>query len=118
MKKFFKGFYFAFNGIKHSFKTQLNFKVHTFLAFLAMLLAYLLQITTNEWLWIFAAISVVFITELINTALETLVDLVSPEINAKAGLIKDISAAAVLIGAIFAFLVGCFIFLPKLIHAL
>jgi diacylglycerol kinase len=60
----------------------------------------------------------VFIAELINTALETLVDLVSPEINPKAGLIKDISAAAVLIAAIFACLVGCFIFLPKLIHAL
>ena len=118
MKKFFKGFYFAFNGIKHSFKTQLNFKVHTFLAFLAVLLGYLLQITTDEWLWICAAISLVFIAELINTALETLVDLVSPEINPKAGLIKDISAAAVLIAAIFAFLVGCFIFLPKLIHAL
>jgi diacylglycerol kinase len=118
MKKFFKGFNFAFNGIKYSFKTQLNFKVHTFLAFLAMVLAYTLKITIDEWLWIFAAISLVFIAELINTALETLVDLVSPEINPKAGLIKDISAAAVLIAAIFALLVGCFIFLPKLIHAL
>jgi diacylglycerol kinase len=56
--------------------------------------------------------------ELINTAIETLVDLVSPEFNLKAGLIKDISAAAVLMAAIFAFLVGCFILLPKLIHAL
>jgi diacylglycerol kinase len=118
MKRFLKGFYFAFNGIKYSFKTQLNFKIHAFLAALALILSYVLQIAIREFIWIIAAISLVFIVELINTAIETLVDLVSSELNPKAGLIKDISAAAVLISAIFAFLVGCFIFLPKLIHAL
>lgn len=118
MKKFLKGFYFAFHGIKYSFKTQLNFRVHVFLAFLAIILGYLLKIEISEWLWILAAISLVLIVELINTAIESLVDLVSPEFNPKAGLIKDISAAAVLFAAIFAFLVGCFIFLPKLIHVI
>ena len=118
MKKFFKGFYFAFNGIKYSFKTQLNFRIHVFLAALALILSYVLQIAICEWIWIIATISLVLIVELINTAIETLVDLVSPEFNPKAGLIKDISAAAVLISAIFAFLVGCFIFLPKLIHVI
>ncbi|WP_291401621.1 diacylglycerol kinase family protein [Daejeonella sp.] len=118
MKRFLKGFYFAFNGIKYSFKTQLNFRVHAFLGALALIISYILQIAICEWIWIIAAISLVLIVELINTAIETLVDLVSPEFNPKAGLIKDISAAAVLISAIFAFLVGCFIFLPKLFHAL
>jgi diacylglycerol kinase len=118
MKRFLKGFYFAFNGIKYSFKTQLNFRIHVFLAVLALILSYILQIAIYEWIWIIAAISLVLIVELINTAIEALVDLVSPEINLKAGLIKDISAAAVLMAAIFAFLVGCFILLPKLIHAL
>jgi diacylglycerol kinase (ATP) len=118
MKKFLKGFYFAFNGIKYSFKTQLNFRIHGLLAFIALLLSYFLQIAPNEWLWIIAAIALVLIVELINTAIETLVDLVSPEFNVKAGLIKDISAAAVLMAAIFAFLIGFIIFFPKLIHAL
>lgn len=118
MKRFLKGFYFAFNGIKYSFKTQRNFRIHVFLAALALILSYVLQIAICEWIWIIATISLVLIVELINTAIETLVDLVSPEFNPKAGLIKDISAAAVLISAIFAFLVGCFIFLPKLIHVI
>ena len=118
MKRFLNGFYFAFNGIKYSFKTQLNFRIHAFLAVLALILSYILQIAICEWIWIIAAISLVLIVELINTAIETLVDLVSPEFNLKAGLIKDISAAAVLMAAIFAFIVGCFILLPKLIHAL
>ena len=118
MKKFFKGFYFAFNGIKYSLKTQLNFKIHGFLSVIALLLSYFLRITLNEWLWIIAAIALVLIVELINTAIEILVDLVSPEFNVKAGLIKDISAAAVLMAAIFAFLIGFIILFPKLIHAL
>jgi diacylglycerol kinase len=118
MEKFLKGFYFAFNGIKYSFKTQLNFRIHGFLSLIALLLSYFLQITLNEWLWIIAAIALVLIVELINTAIETLVDLVSPEFNVKAGLIKDISAAAVLMAAIFALLIGFIILFPKLIHAL
>lgn len=118
MKSFLKGFYFAFNGIKYSFKTQLNFRIHAFMSVLALFLSYILQIAIRELIWIIFAISQVLVVELINTAIETLVDLVSPEFNPKAGLIKDISAAAVLIAAIFAFLVGCFVFLPKLIHVI
>jgi diacylglycerol kinase len=118
MKKFLKGFYFAFNGIKYSFRTQLNFRIHGFLALIAIFLSYFLQITLYEWLWIIFAIALVLIVELINTAIETLVDLVSPEFNVKAGLIKDISAAAVLIAAFFALLIGFIILFPKIIHAL
>ena len=59
----------------------------------------------------------VFIAELFNTALETLVNLVSPEFNPKAGHVKDISAAAVLIAAIMALIIGVLIFLPKIIDA-
>lgn len=117
MKKFLNAFYVAFNGIKYTFKTQLNFRIHAFLAMLALIFAFVLQIEFHEWLWIIAAIALVLIAELMNTAMETFVDLVSPEFNPKAGLIKDVSAAAVLVTAIFAFFVGCFIFLPKLIHA-
>ena len=59
----------------------------------------------------------VFIAELFNTAMETFVDLVSPEFNPKAGLIKDISAAAVLIATVMALITGILILLPKIIDA-
>ena len=74
-------------------------------------------LNTVEWLWIIAATAVVFIVELFNTAIETLVDLVSPDFNPKAGLIKDISAAAVLIAAFMALIIGILIFLPKIVDA-
>lgn len=117
MKKFLKGFYFAFNGISYSFRTQLNFKIHGLISLLVIALCFYLGLTSAEWLWIIAAMSLVLIAELFNTAIETLVDLVSPEFNPKAGLIKDISAAAVLIAAVLALLIGILILLPKIIHA-
>ena len=117
MKKFLKGFYFAWKGISYSFGTQLNFRIHCLISLLVISLCFYLGLDTSEWLWIIAAIALVFIAELFNTAIETLVDLVSPEFNPKAGLIKDISAAAVLIAAIMALITGILIILPKIIHA-
>jgi diacylglycerol kinase len=117
MKKFLKGFYFAFHGISYSFRTQLNFRIHCLISLLVIAVCFYLRITSAEWLWIIASMALVFIAELFNTAIETLVDLVSPEFNPKAGLIKDISAAAVLIAAIMALVTGILILLPKIIHA-
>jgi diacylglycerol kinase len=117
MKKFLNGFYFAGKGISYSFSTQLNFRIHCLIALFVIGAGFYLQLKTAEWLWIIAAMALVFIAELFNTAIETLVDLVSPEFNPQAGRIKDISAAAVLIAAIMALLTGVLIFLPKIIDA-
>lgn len=117
MKKFFKGFYFAGKGISYSFSTQPNFRIHCLIALFVINAGFYFALNTVEWLWIIAATAVVFIAELFNTALETLVNLVSPEFNPKAGHVKDISAAAVLIAAIMALIIGLLIFLPKIIDA-
>jgi diacylglycerol kinase (ATP) len=113
MKKLFKGFGYAFKGIGYAASTQLNFRVHLVAMLLAIGLGFYLHISIAEWCWIIACIAAVLITELLNTAIEILVDLVSPGYNAKAGHIKDVSAAAVLITAIFAAIVGAIIFIPK-----
>ena len=115
MNKFIRGFGYAFKGIGHAAKTQLNFRVHLVCAVIAVLLGYGLHISNAEWLWISLCIGMVLLTELINTAIELLVDLVSPDYNEKAGRIKDMCAAAVLVTAITAVVIGCVIFLPKLI---
>jgi diacylglycerol kinase len=117
MKKFFGGFVFAFNGIKYTFKTQLNFRVHCFAAIVLIGLCFYLELNKTEWLWIIAAMAIVFMAELANTAIETLVDLVSPEYNINAGRIKDIAAALVLIAAVMSLAIGILILLPKIIHA-
>ncbi len=117
MKKFFGGFVFAFNGIKYTFKTQLNFRVHCFVVIILAGLCFYLELSIAEWLWIIAAMAIVIIAELANTAIETLIDLVSPEYNLKAGLVKDIAAALVLIAALMALTIGILILLPKILHA-
>jgi len=85
------------------------------LAIVAVALGFYLKISTNEWLWISLNITLVLFAEMINTALETLVDLVSPGYNEKAGRVKDIAAGAVTITAINALLSGLYIFAPKLL---
>lgn len=115
MRKFIRGFGFAINGVAHACKTQLNFRVHLICALVVVVLGYTLKLSTAEWLWIALAIGLVLVTELINTAIELLVDLVSPEYNKKAGLIKDMCAAGVLVTAITSLVIGLIIFLPKLL---
>ncbi|MHB1177770.1 MAG: diacylglycerol kinase [Daejeonella sp.] len=117
MNKFVKGFYYAWKGLNYAFRTQVNFRVQLAAALLVTLLSCYLEISTTEWLWISSAIAIVLIAELANTAIEMLVDLVSPEFNPKAGIVKDISAAAVLISSVLAFVIGIVILLPKLIDA-
>ena len=109
-----KSFLFAFKGLAYAFKTQLNFRIHCFFTVAAAVLGLYAQLNFSEWLWISLAIALVIILELINTAIEVLVDLISPEQNLKAGSIKDLSAAAVLVAGLFALVVGLIIFVPKL----
>jgi diacylglycerol kinase len=113
MKKFFKSFVYAFNGIVYALKTQLSFQIECAVTLVVVLLGCYLDLNQNEWLWIAMAITLVLVLELLNTAIEVLVDLVSPQQNPKAGAIKDIASGAVLVGALFSIIVGLFIFIPK-----
>lgn len=115
MKKFIRGFGYAFKGLQYATATQLNFRVHLVATLVALVMGYALHITNHEWLWITLCIALVLITELFNTAIEFLTDLVSPDYNELAGHVKDVSAGAVLICAIFALITGSIIFLPKLL---
>src|ERR1700710_2418552 len=114
MKKFIRGFYFAFKGLAYATKTQLNFRVHLVAAFAAIILGFLLKLSVHEWLWISLSCAIVLITELLNTSLEILTDLVSPDYNKLAGHVKDVAAGAVVIAALFSLITGIVIFLPKL----
>ena len=117
IEKFVNGFKYAGKGLSYAFRTQLNFRVHVLSFILVTALSFYLKISPEEWLWILGASALVLMAELFNTAIETLVDLVSPDYNVKAGIVKDVSAAAVLVSAIFAVLTGLIILLPKLLHA-
>lgn len=115
MSRFIKSFGFAGKGIYTTFKTQPNFRFHCISTALVVVAGWYFQLQQSEWLWLVAAISMVLVTELINTAIETLVDFVSPGYHQKAGQVKDAAAAAVLVAAIAALIIGLLIFIPKLI---
>jgi diacylglycerol kinase len=72
-------------------------------------------LTNTEWCWIIIAIALVFITEMLNTSIEFLTDLVSPNYHPLAKNTKDVAAGAVLVAAIIAIILGLMIFLPKFI---
>ena len=116
IKSRLRSFVYAIKGIKLAFITQHNFQIHICLAIVALLLGLLLKISLLEWVSIIIVIGIVLTTELLNTAIELLVDHVSPERNKTAGIIKDLAAGAVLLSAIAALLVGAIIFLPKIIN--
>jgi diacylglycerol kinase (ATP) len=115
MKKLTRSFGYALKGVAYATKTQLNFRIHLSAMTIALLLGYWLKISKEEWLWVALSITIVLVTEIFNTMIEALTDLVSPGYNEKAGHIKDMSAGAVVITAAFALLTGCIIFLPKLL---
>jgi diacylglycerol kinase (ATP) len=104
----------AFNGVVYAFKTQPNFKVHTFIYLLTLFLAYYLNISYIEVLVIFLISALVFSLEMINTAIEALSDQVSGgEWKELIKVAKDCSSGAVLIASIFAVVIGLIIFLPR-----
>ena len=109
MKNFLKSFGYALTGLKLSF-AQRNFKVQLFCALITIGLGLYFQITMTEWCLILFCIGLVLSLEVANTAIEHLVDLVSPDFNETAGKIKDLAAASVLISAILSAIVGIIVF--------
>lgn len=116
MYKFIKGFSYAFTGLAYTFRTQLNFRVHLILLVLVLGTGYLFKLSQTEWLSICLVSGLVLCAEMLNTAIELLVDLISPEYNEKAGRIKDIAAGAVLIAACTALCTAGLIFIPKILN--
>ena len=110
-----KSFGYAFDGIKEALTNEPNFRVHSAIAFSAVLLGLILRLESYEWIILAFTIAFVLILELVNTSLEAIVDIVSPQIAPKAKVAKDVIAAAVLISAILAVIIGLFLFLPKIL---
>jgi len=114
MRKHTISFRNAFAGIVSALSTQVNLKIHLVAGFLAIMLGLFLQISSFEFVSIILVISLVVLSEMINTALEHLADAVTKEHNEYIKMAKDVSAGAVLISAFTSLIVGAIIFLPKI----
>lgn len=114
LKKRIESFKYAFAGIAHFVKSEPNVIIHLLAAVLAIAMSWYFEISTIEWCLIIFAIGAVLGAEAFNTSIEYLTDLVSPDYHELAGKTKDVAAAAVLLVAIAAAIVGLIIFLPKI----
>ncbi len=108
-------FYYAFQGIKVNILTERNLAIHFSVMLLVIILGFIFKISVTEWLICVLLFGFVITLELMNTAIETAIDICMPEINPKAKLAKDTSAGAVLVVAIVSVIIGIIIFVPKII---
>ena len=113
-KRQLQSFRYAFRGIKYVVKNEHNMRIHLLTSVLVLLFCFLLQLNITEWCFIVFAMGFVLFAETINTSVELLTDLVSPDFHILAEKTKDVAAGAVVIASIAAAMVGLFIFLPKI----
>ena len=115
IKKRLQSFRFAIKGIKNLIINEHNARIHLTALLVVIGLGLFLKLELMEWVAITIVSGIVMLTELINTAIENLADMVEPKWNEKIGKIKDYSAGAVLVAAIVSVIVGSVIFIPKFI---
>ena len=113
MQKFFKAFVYAWNGIRHGFQTERNLKLHGCAATVSSSWDYYRGLSLMEWFIVLLLIGGMLSLELINAAIERVVDLTTTECHPLAKQAKDLSAGAVLIYAIVSALIGMLLFIPK-----
>ncbi|SRR5581483_6455248 len=109
-----QSFRHAFRGWWYVLRTQHNAWIHALIATIVLLLGFWLKLSARDWAVIILTITMVFAAEFINTAIEAVVDLASPTKHPLAKVGKDVGAAAVLIAALAAVLIGLLILGPPL----
>ena len=114
IKKRLKSFSYAFNGLKIALKEEHNVRIHFVATVFVVVLSLLFDINIYEWIAVIFAIGFVFAMELLNSAIENTADFISLEKHDTIRKIKDLSAAAVLVSAFAALIIGLIIFLPKI----
>ena len=116
VRKRLLSFGFAFNGVKIFFYREHNAWIHAAAALLAAAAGWRFNITALEWIAVLVAIALVWIAELANTAIEKIMDHLSPARHPAVKEIKDLAAGGVLIAACIACLIGCIIFIPQILR--
>jgi diacylglycerol kinase len=115
MIRLFKSFTYAFRGLFKIFREEQNLQVQSIVAILIIILGFVLRIKLLEWCAVLISIALVILMETINSAVERLSDVLKPRIHTYIKEIKDIMAAAVMISAILAIVVGLIVFIPHIL---
>jgi diacylglycerol kinase len=110
VKRHVNSYRYAAKGVHYTLSTQVNIWVQLLATLFVLIAAWLLDFSLEHYLILIVTIGLVLCAELFNTALEEMTDLLSPEIQQKAGLAKDIAAGAVLVASVAAAIVGVVLF--------
>ena len=114
-KNILRSFRYAFSGIKYTFKNSRNFRIQVLFAFLSLILGSILDLDKSDYLFLLMAIFSVLILEILNTSIESLVDLiVKKKFSNLAKIAKDCSAGSVLLASINSVIIGLYLFIPKI----
>lgn len=111
----YKSFGYALEGIFAGIKKERNMKIHCIAMITVIILGLFVQLSAIEWCICFLLFAIILALELVNTAVEATIDLVTEEQKALAKLAKDTAAGAVLIAAIMAVIIGGILFIPKIL---
>lgn len=111
-------FRYAFNGLRVAFVAHSSFRIHILTAIIVYLLGFILNLNLIQWVFISTAIIFVIVSELFNTAIEHICDFIHIKHHKDIKIIKDISAAAVLVAVLNAVITGGIIFIPHIIEVL
>jgi diacylglycerol kinase len=109
-----ESFRFALQGLVYAFRTQRNMRLHTLAATVAVVLGTLLGLPEEDFISVLAAIMVVMVAEMVNTAVEAAVDVATGHFHPLAKIAKDVAAGAVLLAAAGALTLGLWVFGPRL----
>ena len=109
----FRSFKFAFRGLKSLLIFEHNSRIHLLAAVIVIILGFIFRISLADWSLLILVIGLVFLSELINSSLEAISDIVKPEWDEKIMRAKDYGAAAVLVIAIISIFIGGIIFVPR-----
>jgi len=116
LKKRFESFRYAYAGLRTLWREEHNVRIHIVAGLIVLVMGFLLHISLSEWCVVTLVVAVVLLAEALNSSLENIADAISEEKNEKIQKAKDLAAAAVLISAIAAVIIGVIIFLPKIIE--
>lgn len=118
LHRFFRSFRYSFQGLSYAARNEQSILVMIIALILTLVFGIFLNISLLEWFFILVAIGLVLGTELLNTAIEATIDLISPNYHPLARIAKDTASASVFIYSFIAFIIGCLVFIPKFIHFL
>ncbi len=115
LKQLVQSFVYAKRGLVRVFRTEQNFRVQILISLVVVIIGAVFRLTSKEWVVVLLVICLVLLLELVNTVVEKVIDILKPKIHSYVAIIKDVMAAAVLLAAVFATIIGLIIFYPYVV---